>query len=135
LHVLSQVAVTARHLTLDVRTNASERHPQAVENPGGDAVVLAHQAKEQVLGADVVLTEPRCLFLGEEDHATRPFGEPLPHIPLTLLATGCHQTTPAALFEGNAAGSIRRRPDLPPRVQGFLNTRPLTHHIARLRHP
>jgi hypothetical protein len=71
--------VASRYLALDVRTDSPEGHAQPVQNPGGYAVVLAHQPQEQVLGADIVLAQARRFFLSEEDDPARSFCEPLPH--------------------------------------------------------
>src|SRR5262249_46598798 len=94
LHILAQIAVAARDLSFDIGTDPSERDTQAVQYPGGDAIVFPNQPQEQVFGPDRVLAQPRCFFLCEEDHAARSFGEPLPHDSLTLLATGCQLQTP-----------------------------------------
>ena len=42
---------------------------QALQHAGGDALALAHQAEQQVLGADVVVAQPPRLVDGQLDHA------------------------------------------------------------------
>jgi hypothetical protein len=95
LHVLAEAAVTPGNLSLDVGADAAQGHPEPVQDAGGDAVALAHQAQQQVLRADVVLTQAGGFFLREEHHAPRPLGETLPHSVLTLPL---YQTAPKSIF-------------------------------------
>ena len=45
------------------------------EDPGGDALVLAHEAEQDVLGADVVVAERQRLAQRQLEHLLRPRGE------------------------------------------------------------
>jgi hypothetical protein len=49
---------------------------QALEHAGGDALALADQAEEEVLGADVVVPQPASFVDGQLDHALRARGQP-----------------------------------------------------------
>ncbi len=49
--------------------------PRLFEHPGGDAVPFAHQAQQEVLGADVVVVEALGFFLGERQDFARPLRE------------------------------------------------------------
>ena len=53
---------------------------QLDEYLGGDALALADQAEQDVLGADVVLAEHPGLFLSQDRNPPRPVGEPLEHL-------------------------------------------------------
>ena len=44
-----------------------EADAEALEHAGGDALALAHEAEQQVLGADVVVVEPARLVDGQLD--------------------------------------------------------------------
>ena len=50
-----------------------EVHAQRLEDTGGDPLALADEAQEQVLRADVVVSEAACLVDGELDDALRPW--------------------------------------------------------------
>jgi hypothetical protein len=65
---------------LDLPTHHVEPDVQAVERLGGDAVSLAHEAQQDVLGPDVIVVEHPRLFLGEDHDATGPVGEALEHL-------------------------------------------------------
>ena len=52
---------------------------EGLEHAGGQALLLAEQAEQDVLGADVVVLEGPRLFLGEDDYLTGPLGESLEH--------------------------------------------------------
>jgi hypothetical protein len=66
---------------LDLLVDVLERDGQRLEGLGGDAVLLADQPEQEVLGADVVLVEHARLFLGVDDHPARLLCEPLEHVP------------------------------------------------------
>ena len=44
-----------------------EAHPKGLEHAGGDPALFAHEAEQEVLGADVVMAEPTRLINGELD--------------------------------------------------------------------
>ena len=46
-------------------------HAERLEHARGDALALAHEAQQQMLCADVVVSEPAGLVDGELDHALR----------------------------------------------------------------
>ena len=49
-------------------THLVQVHAQALEHAGGDPLALAHEAEQQVLGADVVVAQPARLVDGQLDH-------------------------------------------------------------------
>src|ERR671916_2406098 len=52
---------------------------KALEDAGGKALLLAQEAEQDVLGADVVVLQRPRLLLGEDDHLTGSFCESLEH--------------------------------------------------------
>ena len=60
----------------DLVADLVEVDAERLEDAGGDALALADEAEEQVLGADVVVAEPAGLVDGELDDALRARGEP-----------------------------------------------------------
>ena len=56
----------AHHL----RADALDRDVERLEDAGGQALLLAQQAEQDVLGADVVVLERARLFLGQDDDLT-----------------------------------------------------------------
>ena len=54
--------------------------PQRLQRLGGDALALVDQAKQDVLGADVVVVEHPGLFLSQNHNPPRPVGKPLEHL-------------------------------------------------------
>ena len=63
------------HLGADALHGDVER----LEHARGEALLLAEQAEQDVLGADVVVLEDAGLFLGEYHHLPGPFCESLEH--------------------------------------------------------
>src|SRR5204862_3704749 len=61
------------------------------EHPLRDALVLAKQPEEQVLGADVVVLQAAGLVLREDDHLPRALGEAFEHMP-TVASGGCRRS-------------------------------------------
>src|SRR5262249_50712543 len=59
----------------DVLADGGETHALLGQDPGGDALLLPHQAEQDVLGADVVVEHPLGLLGGETEHALRLGGE------------------------------------------------------------
>ena len=60
---------------LDRRAHLGQLHAQVAEDARGDAVALAHQPEQQVLGADVVVVEALRLLLRQRQHLAGPLGE------------------------------------------------------------
>ena len=60
---------------LDRRAHLGQLHAHVAQHPRGDAVALAHQPEQQVLGADVVVVEALRLFLGQRQHLPGALGE------------------------------------------------------------
>ena len=60
----------------DLVADLVEVDPQALQHAGGDALALAYQAEQQMLGADVVVPQPSRLVDGELDDALRARREP-----------------------------------------------------------
>ena len=54
--------------------------PQRLQRLGGDALALVDQAKQDVLGTDVVVVEHPGLFLRQNHNSPGPVGEPLEHL-------------------------------------------------------
>ena len=69
----------ADHL-LDLLTHGVQRDAELLERLAGDPLALVNEAEEDVLGADVVVVEHPCLFLGKDDHPAGPVGEPFEHV-------------------------------------------------------
>ena len=68
-------------------TDLGEVHGEAGQHPGGHALGLAHQPKEDVLGADVVVVESLGLFLGQRQDSPGSLGE--------FLESAAHNVAPA----------------------------------------
>ena len=56
---------------------ALDRNPQRLEHSSGKVLLFAQQAKQDVLGADVVVLERPRLLLGQDDYLTGALGESL----------------------------------------------------------
>ncbi len=69
---------------LDLRVDVLKRDAQRLERLGGDAVLLADESEQQVLGADVVLVEHARFFLGVDHDPARLLGESLEHVSASL---------------------------------------------------
>ena len=69
---------------LHLLADTLQRDAEGLEGLGGDALTLVDQAQEDVLGTDVVVVEHPGLFLGQDDHAAGPVGEPFEHLLLLL---------------------------------------------------
>src|SRR5262249_30505930 len=63
----------------DLRANLLDGDVEALEDAGRKTLLLAQQAEQDVLGADVVVLERTGLVLSENDHLACPLGEPLEH--------------------------------------------------------
>ena len=97
--VLPTLAFSFRSWTTSSRT-AAEAHPLLGQDARGDALLLAHQAQEDVLGADVVVEHPLRFFGRVAEHALALDGEgdvdrgrdlvPVERAALDLLADGVH---------------------------------------------
>ena len=72
----------ADHLSAD----ALDGDVEALEHARREALLLAEQPEQDVLGADVVVLERPRLLLGENDHLAGPFCESLEHAP--MIASG-----------------------------------------------
>ena len=85
------------------------------EHLRGDAIALAHEAQQQVLGADVVVVEALGLFLREREHPPRPLGE--------LVESVSHGSSPSYRFPNppRTVGPSRDNSGaLRPRLAGIL---------------
>ena len=63
----------------DLRAHALDGDVEALEHARGETLLLAQQAEQDVLGADVVVLERPRLLLRENDHLPGPFCESLEH--------------------------------------------------------
>ena len=79
-------AVAAPNDELHGGAHLAQLHAEIGQHLGGDAVALAHEAEQQVLGADVVVVEALGLFLGEGQDAPGSLGE--------LVKAVCHGVPP-----------------------------------------
>ena len=70
----------------DLRAHLFHRDVELLEHPRGEALLLAQQPEQDVLGADVVVLECACLVLGEDDNLPGPLCEALEHVASTLLS-------------------------------------------------
>lgn len=71
LQVLSGPAAAAGDLLHDLGPYAARLYAQTAKDNHGHGIGLPHQTQQQMLGADIVLAQPRSLFLREEHHAPR----------------------------------------------------------------
>ena len=85
LHVLTETPVASGDLPLDLGSDAIQTHAHPVEYPRRYAVVLAHEAQQQMLGGHEVLAESPGFFLREEDDSARSLSKPLPHFAVPPL--------------------------------------------------
>src|SRR5262249_51397148 len=65
----------------DLLPHSLGAHAERLEHARCQALVLAQQAEEEVLGADVAVAERPRLVLREDDDLAGPLGEPLEHPP------------------------------------------------------
>ena len=63
--------------------DALDRDVERLEDAGREPLLLAQQAEEDVLGADVVVLQDAGLLLREDDHLPGPFCEALEHLLLS----------------------------------------------------
>src|ERR671922_206963 len=75
---------SSRQLPLDLVTYLSNGCAQVVEHARRDALAFDHEAEQQVLGPNVLVTHPLRLFEGELDHLLDPRSRDdlLDHAPL-----------------------------------------------------
>jgi hypothetical protein len=66
----------------DLPADALDGDVEALEHPRGETLLLAQQAEQDVLGADVVVLERARLFLGKNDDLPGPLCESLEHLSL-----------------------------------------------------
>ena len=80
-------AVAPTDNEFDSRANLVQFDSEIGEDLRGHAIALAHQAQENVLGADVVMVEAMRFFLRKREHTPRSFGEfiePIGHVLLQI---------------------------------------------------
>ena len=82
----------ADHLGAD----ALDRDVERLEHPGGEALLLAQQPEQDVLGADVVVLERAGLFLRQDDHLPGPLCESLEQLfsPCSFVPRACALPVP-----------------------------------------
>src|SRR5262249_39029699 len=72
----------------DLRTHLLDGDVERLEDAGSEALLLAQQAEQDVLGADVVVLERACLVLCENNDLAGSFGETFEHVlPLSANRT------------------------------------------------
>ena len=74
-HLADDRAIAAADDELDGGPDLRKLHVHVLEHAGGDALSLAHEAEEQVLGADVVVVEPLRLVLRQRQDLARAIRE------------------------------------------------------------
>ena len=67
LRLLASRPLARQHLD-HLRAHLLQADAQALQHAGGDALALAHQPEQQVLGADVVVVQPPRLVHRQLDH-------------------------------------------------------------------
>src|SRR3712207_944050 len=72
--------LTGAHDAHDLRAHPLDGDVEALEDAGGQTLLLAQQSEQDVLGADVVVLERSRLLLGEDDHLAGPLCESLEHV-------------------------------------------------------
>jgi len=70
---------------LDLLPDRIMADPQRLQRPGSDALALADQGEQEVLGPDVIVVQPPGFFLRQDYHAPRPVGKSLEHRPLRKI--------------------------------------------------
>ena len=78
-------AVTTAWPADSVLPTEPKKRLEALQHAGRKALLLAEQAKQDVLGADVVVLEGPRLFLGQYDHLAGALGEAFEHRASILL--------------------------------------------------
>ena len=81
--------VAATDDELDRGADLGQLDAQVLEHPRGDAVALADQAEQQVLGADVVVVEALGLFLGEREDLAGSLGEFVESVHVAVSLGSC----------------------------------------------
>ena len=93
----------------DLGAHALDGDVEGLEDAGGKALLLAQQAEQDVLGADVVVLERPRLFLREDDHLPGPLCESLKQLvkpPLPLLRSSVPRSSSRLGGRDSAGGSI-----------------------------
>jgi superfamily II DNA/RNA helicase len=72
-------AARGAHHVLDLLADAVEVEAEVVQDGRGDALALADHAEQEVLGADVVVLQPRRLLARQVDDLADPLGEFVVH--------------------------------------------------------
>ena len=81
---------------LDFRLDGLEPEPEPLQHRGRDALAVADQAEQDVLGADEIVAEPSRLFPCQDDDPSRPLGESFEHwVPSPL---SIRRRSPLVLF-------------------------------------
>jgi hypothetical protein len=62
-----------------IRAARDRPQPETLQDRGRDALTVADEPEQDVLGPDEIVTEPPRLFPGQDDDPTRPLRESLEH--------------------------------------------------------
>ena len=92
----------------DLRANEFDGDSQSAQHAGGESLLLAQQAEQDVLGADVVVLQRPRLFLRELDHVPGRLGESLEHhASIACRTLRLRRDSRAAIAPGAARASLR----------------------------
>ena len=78
-HLLLDGLAAATDDRLDLLADFRQVDTERLEDLGREALALGDDPEQNVLGPDVIVTEPLRFFLSEHDAAPRAFGERFPH--------------------------------------------------------
>ena len=78
-HLLLNRLTAAPHDRLDFLPDLGQVDAERLEHFGREALALGNDPEQDMLGSDVVVTEPLGFFLSQDDTAPRSLGERFPH--------------------------------------------------------
>ena len=64
---------------LDLGLHGLQTEPETLQDRGGDALAVADQAEQDVLGPYEIVAEPTRFLASQDDDPSRPFGESFKH--------------------------------------------------------
>ena len=103
---------------LHLGTDCLQGNVKGLEGLGGNALALADEPEQQVLGTDVIVVQGLGLILGQDDDPAGPIGEPFEHELSSYVEQTNHRKTPVY-------GSTRGRVKLSCNQPTALDRRPV----------